>query len=443
MGRDHQVEQQQTKTAATRDRGRSPAQHTEAPGQALAAAMAGRPSPGTILALQRAVGNAAVNRLLRGQTPVAPVQRTVAPAAPGPVVQRADEDEDEDAIQTMPGAQRLHSASAPATGDQEDIGARIRAARGGGSALDSGVRRTLETGLGASLSGVRVHTGVQADHLSRSVQAVAFTTGSDIFFRSGAYNPSTPGGLRLLAHEATHTVQQAAGPVAGTPHPGGVSISGPADSFERAAEASAARVTAGVTGQAAQRAAIGSTSLQRWAGTSTTHATPVQRVWDFNNPAWGTTQRISTVTSGQAVLFMHDDTNDTIVVKGEDTPIGMTTLVAGVHQQIHGTPSVRTKDVTGAKATITALLNDPAKTSDASWTALGNYLPGQKGMQWIDRDLAKKGITGAAVTPEIRARFFQQYQMSVTKIRGGVGVPKPFFYKLRILSRCQGHFCSF
>ena len=45
--------------------------------------------------------------------------------------------------------------------------------------------------------------------------------------------------MRLLAHEATHAVQQAAGPVAGTPSPSGGVISDPGDSFERAAEQAA------------------------------------------------------------------------------------------------------------------------------------------------------------------------------------------------------------
>jgi len=123
-----------------------------------------------------------------------------------------------------------------------DLGGRIRAAQGGGRALEREVRRRLQAGLGADLSAVRVHTDGEADGLSRSVQATAFTTGRDIFFRHGAYNPSSPGGLHLLAHEAAHTVQQATGPVAGTPQPGGVSISDPADRFERAAEEAAAAV---------------------------------------------------------------------------------------------------------------------------------------------------------------------------------------------------------
>ena len=116
----------------------------------------------------------------------------------------------------------LQRAAASATAQPaDDVGSRIQARAGAGSPLDSAVQRQLETGLGANLSGVRVHTDGEADHLSRSVDAVAFTTGSDIFFRSGAYNPGSSEGLHLLAHEATHTVQQAAGPVSGTPIGGG------------------------------------------------------------------------------------------------------------------------------------------------------------------------------------------------------------------------------
>ncbi|NER80160.1 MAG: DUF4157 domain-containing protein, partial [Leptolyngbya sp. SIO1D8] len=40
-------------------------------------------------------------------------------------------------------------------------------------------------------------------HLSNVLQAKAFTTGSDIFFRQGAYTPDTQSGKHLLAHELT------------------------------------------------------------------------------------------------------------------------------------------------------------------------------------------------------------------------------------------------
>jgi hypothetical protein len=42
----------------------------------------------------------------------------------------------------------------------------------------------------------------------------------------------------------THVVQQRSGPVDGTPAPGGIKVSDPSDSFERAAESTADRVMA-------------------------------------------------------------------------------------------------------------------------------------------------------------------------------------------------------
>ena len=76
------------------------------------------------------------------------------------------------------------------------------------SELEISARSHLERSLGADLSGVRIHSDAQADHLARSTDALAFTTGRDIFFRSGAYDPQSPSGMWLLAHEATHIVQQ-------------------------------------------------------------------------------------------------------------------------------------------------------------------------------------------------------------------------------------------
>ncbi len=125
------------------------------------------------------------------------------------------------------------------TRSNDDLAQRIRTAGTGGGHLDTAVQRRLETGLGADLSNVRVHTDRQADRLARSVSSIAFTVGSHIFFRAGKYNPSSQSGMHLLAHEAVHTIQQASGPAAGTPVPGGMSISSPTDSFERFADSAA------------------------------------------------------------------------------------------------------------------------------------------------------------------------------------------------------------
>jgi hypothetical protein len=83
--------------------------------------------------------------------------------------------------------------------------------RGGGQALDKGVRGQMESFFDADFSGVRVHTDREADGLNRQLNARAFTTGQDIFFKEGAYNPGSSGGRELLAHELTHVVQQTGG----------------------------------------------------------------------------------------------------------------------------------------------------------------------------------------------------------------------------------------
>lgn len=91
--------------------------------------------------------------------------------------------------------------------------ARIQARRGAGNPLPKAVRRHLEQGLNHDLSRVRIHDDTEADKLAKGVNAVAFTTGADIFFRAGQYDPNTQTGLELLAHEVTHTVQQSQGRV--------------------------------------------------------------------------------------------------------------------------------------------------------------------------------------------------------------------------------------
>ncbi len=107
---------------------------------------------------------------------------------------------------------------------------------GGGSPLDAGARSFLEPRMGADFSDVRVHTGPRADESARSISAQAYTVGNNVVFRDGGYRPDTPAGRHVLAHELAHVVQQKAGPVAGTPAPGGISVSHPTDPFEQAAE---------------------------------------------------------------------------------------------------------------------------------------------------------------------------------------------------------------
>lgn len=90
----------------------------------------------------------------------------------------------------------------------QDLESAINRARGSGQPLDAGLQQSMGQAMGADFSGVRIHTDAQSDQLNRSIQARAFTTGQDVFFQSGAYQPGNRGGQELIAHELTHVVQQ-------------------------------------------------------------------------------------------------------------------------------------------------------------------------------------------------------------------------------------------
>jgi hypothetical protein len=71
----------------------------------------------------------------------------------------------------------------------------------------------MESAFGADFGAVRVHTGPASTELNERIQAKAFTTGSDIYFRGSVPDVNSSSGQELLAHELTHTIQQgAAGP---------------------------------------------------------------------------------------------------------------------------------------------------------------------------------------------------------------------------------------
>jgi hypothetical protein len=91
-----------------------------------------------------------------------------------------------------------------------DLESSIQSARGSGQSLDANLQQSMGQAMGADFSGVKVHTDSQSDQLNKSIQAKAFTTGQDVFFRQGAYEPSSRGGQELIAHELTHVVQQGA-----------------------------------------------------------------------------------------------------------------------------------------------------------------------------------------------------------------------------------------
>jgi hypothetical protein len=180
--------------------------------RALAAGQPSRLRPGAVMHLQRAAGNAGVARFLgEDREPESPVKEVVG-----------------------------HGAGVP---------------------LDEASRGRMEASFGADFSDVRVHTGGSAAESARAVDAHAYTVGNEIVLGDGQ-TPGSPAGERTLAHELTHVVQQRSGPVDGTPTTGGISVSDPADRFERAAETTADAVVS--TGRAgAVPGGAGGSSVQR------------------------------------------------------------------------------------------------------------------------------------------------------------------------------------
>ncbi|WP_199317197.1 eCIS core domain-containing protein [Planktothricoides raciborskii] len=182
------------------------------------------------------------------------VQRLHSPlseAPPETAVQRETE-AGKDKLQRKPILQRTHAVGGePASADLEGA---INRAKGGGQPLEAGLQRSMSQAMGADFSGVRVHTDSHADELNQSIQAKAFTTGQDVFFKQGAYQPGSRGGQELIAHELTHVVQQGGGQVQRKSHSSGENIGETTPAI--------APITRSVANNVAQKKTSGTFSIQ-------------------------------------------------------------------------------------------------------------------------------------------------------------------------------------
>jgi hypothetical protein len=134
--------------------------------------------------------------------------------------------------------------------DDETAG-RISQERGGGQPLDEKAQESLGGAMGHDFSGVKVHTSPEAADLNRQLNAKAFTTGKDIFFSEGTYDPHSSGGQELLAHELTHVAQQGSGAVGGASR---MTVNAPGDAFEQQADSTARAALSQGAGVGVQRA---------------------------------------------------------------------------------------------------------------------------------------------------------------------------------------------
>ena len=88
----------------------------------------------------------------------------------------------------------------------------VNSSKGGGSPLPTSTSAAMGEKIGADFSSVRVHTDQRAAQMNASINAKAFTHGTDIYFNQGKFDPGSGDGKFLLAHELTHVVQQGKAP---------------------------------------------------------------------------------------------------------------------------------------------------------------------------------------------------------------------------------------
>lgn len=112
---------------------------------------------------------------------------------------------------------------------------------GRGQDLDPAARARMEATFGTDLSHVRVHPEGDDPALADDPATRAATVGDHIAFAPGEYQPGTPEGDALLAHELAHVQQQTAG---------GDTAEQAGDAVEQDATRSAAAVMGRLWGQA-------------------------------------------------------------------------------------------------------------------------------------------------------------------------------------------------
>ncbi|MFT4156072.1 DUF4157 domain-containing protein [Parafilimonas sp.] len=78
----------------------------------------------------------------------------------------------------------------------------------GGKPLAEKERSFFEPRMGYDFGDVKIHTDTASVKSAQSVNALAYTTGNNIVFNEGQFNPETDSGKRLLGHELVHVMQQ-------------------------------------------------------------------------------------------------------------------------------------------------------------------------------------------------------------------------------------------
>ncbi len=133
----------------------------------------------------------------------------------GFVQRKCDECEKEGKIKRKPltknGTPFIQSKNGSNNAVSGRISGAIQSSRGSGFSINGQTQSFMSSRMGDDFSGVKIHTDSEAVRLSQGLNAKAFTTGNDIYFNEGQYQPESSDGKRLLAHELAHVRQQGSG----------------------------------------------------------------------------------------------------------------------------------------------------------------------------------------------------------------------------------------
>lgn len=124
------------------------------------------------------------------------------------MVQRQETSFPEIAEEELKGEKKVQRKGDTTQDEVPGLEQRLNSRIGFGQSLPQAVQMKMEQSFGASFDRVRLHTDREAAQISRSLNAEAFTYGSDIYFGANRCDPATKSGTELLAHELTHTLQQ-------------------------------------------------------------------------------------------------------------------------------------------------------------------------------------------------------------------------------------------
>ena len=172
--------------------------------------------------------------------------------------------------------------------------------RSTGQPLEQETRASMESRFGHDFGRIRIHTDPPAARASAALGAEAFTIAHHIAFAPARFLPGTEHGKRLLAHELTHAIQQAAT----SPH---IALS---PDKKRAAPAPGRSVVAGEplgwnqnNDQVQVKREVGGTEgydgrLQAIAVARLAKAEPAAVVQDANNKKWHAVETTADFESG-------------------------------------------------------------------------------------------------------------------------------------------------